>query len=106
MEPISKIFGSNVKKYRKLNKLTQDELSEKLGVGPKHLSRIETGVQFASASLIEKIVEALNVSPATLFEHVVSKKQVISEYTDICEYIDKKMESLYERIKGDIVKHT
>ncbi len=64
---ISVLFGQNVKKYRKQAGLTQEQLSEKLGVSQKHLSIIETGTQFASASLIGRISEVLKVSPADLF---------------------------------------
>ena len=64
---ISVLFGQNVKKYRKQAGLTQEQLSEKLGVSQKHLSIIETGAQFASASLIGRISEVLKVSPADLF---------------------------------------
>ena len=66
-ESISQLFGRNVKKYRKQARLTQEQLSERLGVSQKHLSIIETGTQFASASLIGRISEELNVSPADLF---------------------------------------
>ncbi|WP_294428423.1 helix-turn-helix transcriptional regulator [uncultured Treponema sp.] len=58
-EYISQLFGRNVKKYRKLAGLTQEQLSERLGVSQKHLSIIETGTQFASASLIGRISEEL-----------------------------------------------
>ena len=64
---VSVLFGQNVKKYRKQAGLTQEQLSEQLGVSQKHLSIIETGTQFASASLIERISEVLKVSPADLF---------------------------------------
>ena len=66
-ESIPQLFGRNVKKYRKQARLTQEQLSERLGVSQKHLSIIETGTQFASASLIGRISEELKVSPADLF---------------------------------------
>lgn len=66
-ESISELFGRNVKKYRKAAGLTQEQLSERLGVSQKHLSIIETGTQFASASLIGRISEELKVSPGNLF---------------------------------------
>ena len=50
-ETIPQLFGRNVRKYRKARKLTQEQLSEKLEISQKHLSIIETGTQFASASL-------------------------------------------------------
>ena len=66
-ESISELFGRNVKKYRKMAGLTQEQLSERLGVSQKHLSIIETGTQFASATLIGRISEELKVSPGDLF---------------------------------------
>lgn len=50
-ESVQVLFGQNVKKYRKLAGLNQEQLAERLGVSQKHLSIIETGAQFASASL-------------------------------------------------------
>ena len=66
-ESVQVLFGQNVKKYRKLAGLTQEQLSERLGVSQKHLSIIETGAQFASASLIGRISRELSVSPGDLF---------------------------------------
>lgn len=66
-ESIPRLFGRNVRKFRKERKLTQEQLSEKLGISQKHLSIIETGAQFASASLIGRISEVLEVSPGDLF---------------------------------------
>lgn len=66
-ETIPQMFGRNVKKYRKQAGLTQEQLSERLGVSQKHLSIVETGTQFASASLIARISEELQVSPGDLF---------------------------------------
>ena len=61
------LFGQNVQKYRKLAGLTQSELSKRLEISQKHLSIIETGTQFASASLISRICAELKVPPAALF---------------------------------------
>ncbi|MBQ9205238.1 MAG: helix-turn-helix transcriptional regulator [Treponema sp.] len=66
-ESIPQLFGRNVRKYRKERGLTQEQLSEKLEISQKHLSIIETGTQFASASLIGRISEVLKVSPGDLF---------------------------------------
>ena len=64
---IPRLFGKNVQKYRKEAGLTQEQLSERLKISQKHLSIVETGTQFASASLIGKIATELHVSPAMLF---------------------------------------
>ncbi|MBQ9539670.1 MAG: helix-turn-helix transcriptional regulator [Treponema sp.] len=64
---IPALFGKNVQKYRKEAGLTQEQLSERLKISQKHLSIVETGIQFASASLIGRISKELGVSPAMLF---------------------------------------
>jgi len=64
---IRKIFGENVKYYRKKLGFSQEELAEKLDISSNHLSVIETGVKFVSYSLLERLISILNVMPAALF---------------------------------------
>ena len=49
------LFGKRIKELRKKNKLTQEELSEMLGVFPKQVGNIETGTTFTTMNNIEKI---------------------------------------------------
>ena len=35
-------LGLNIKHYRLKSNYTQEQLAEKIGIGPKHLSRLET----------------------------------------------------------------
>jgi transcriptional regulator with XRE-family HTH domain len=55
------VFGKNLKYYRKEKKLSQEQLSENVGITVKHLSEIERGIVFASAGLMEKLAENLNI---------------------------------------------
>lgn len=64
---IKKIFGENVKYYRKKRGFSQEEFAEEIDVSPNHVSVIETGKKFVTYSLLEKIVEVLDVMPSTLF---------------------------------------
>ncbi len=84
-ESIPQLFGRNVRKYRKARNLTQEQLSEKLEISQKHLSILETGSQFASAALIGKISEVLNVSPGDLFGG--SSDEVLTEIKRMREVI-------------------
>lgn len=84
-ETIPQMFGRNVRKYRKAQNLTQEQLSEKLEISQKHLSIIETGTQFASAALIERISEVLKVSPGDLFGG--SSEAGIQEVKKLCTVI-------------------
>lgn len=84
-ESIPQLFGRNVRKYRKARNLTQEQLSEKLEISQKHLSIIETGNQFASATLIGRISEVLNVSPGDLFGG--SSEEILREIINSREVI-------------------
>ena len=61
------IFGSNVKTYRKRQKMTQEQLAEKTGVTVKYISNIECSISFPSAPVIASIAKALNVPEYRLF---------------------------------------
>jgi len=63
---IKKIFGENVKFYRKKQGLSQEQLAELLEISTNHLSVIETGTKFVTYKLLERIQE-LKVLPSSLF---------------------------------------
>ena len=58
---IKKLIGTNIRIFRKLNNMTLDDLSEKLGCKYTSLSYYERGVQAISAVNLYKISEILNV---------------------------------------------
>lgn len=64
---IKKIFGENLKKYRKRLKFTQEELSERINITQKHLSLIENGSTFVSAEVIERLSDVLKVPASSFF---------------------------------------
>ena len=61
------VLGKNVKFYRKKSNLSQDALSEMLGISPKHMSKIETGEKFVSAEMLALLCKTLKVSASALF---------------------------------------
>lgn len=64
---VKKLFGGNLKKYRKQCGFTQEELSEKIGISVNHLSLIENGATFVSAEVIEKLSDVLQIPIASFF---------------------------------------
>ena len=60
------ILGKRISNARKALGLTQAELSEKVGVSEKYLSRVECGRQVPSVVMVAKICETLNLSADTL----------------------------------------
>ena len=61
------VFGKNLKFYRKEKKLSQEQLSENVDITVKHLSEIERGIVFASAGLIEKLANYLEIPVFVFF---------------------------------------
>lgn len=61
--PLSKeIIGRRIANARKASQMTQAELSEKIDISEKYLSRIECGKQLPSIVIVAKICEVLNIS--------------------------------------------
>ena len=112
---ISKLFGENLRKLRKNANLTQDELSEKLDISQKHLSKIETGNQFASAQLISKIANVLENTLHNILKRSINKvlnennfpkqlaNNIISRITtNLINETNKQNNILYERLHQEI----
>jgi len=55
-------IGSNIRTARKRADLTQEQLSEKIGVTPQYLSDLERGLVGTSLHTLVKICDKLNVS--------------------------------------------
>ena len=96
---IKKIFGENVRYYRRKLGFSQEEFAEKIGVSPNHVSVIETGKKFVTYSLLEKIVETLNVMPATLFHTAGTASFDESMSNRITMLIQNELQSVQERIQ-------
>lgn len=101
---VKRTFGQNLKIYRKKAGLTQEKLSEILGITPKHLSVIENGINFVSAELIEKASSALNVSAASFFynnEELSGSDCFIEKVDSIVEQeLNTAVKNIKSRIRG------
>jgi transcriptional regulator with XRE-family HTH domain len=96
------LFGRNLKIYRKKRQLSQEQLSEIVDISPMHLSKIERGLTFVSADLLEKLSETLETPVARLFcrEHEqIYGDDVLKKFDRITE---KHLIQAMEGIKGEI----
>ncbi len=96
------IFGKNLKHFRKLHNLTQEELAEKLGIIPTHLSRIENGKSFVTAELLDALCVIFNISPATLFYTPQEFNGDDTLFAKIDSIIDVELEKLGIHLKEKI----
>ena len=101
------LFGINLKRFRKEKHLSQDQLSEKVDISVKHLSKIERGLTFVSADLLEKISNNLEVSIARLFckeNEKIYDENVLNKFDRITEkHLIKAMEGIKGDIRQDII---
>jgi transcriptional regulator with XRE-family HTH domain len=59
-------LGDKITHYRKLQRMTQGQLAEKLGVRAPHISRWENNKVKPNSSALESLAEALGVSLSEL----------------------------------------
>ena len=69
-----KQIGYRIQYYRLENKLTQEELAEKVGTTQKHLSRIEGGYHRSSFDTIIEITRALHIPVDALIADAQNSK--------------------------------
>ena len=75
MRATGKLIGARIKELRKRRGYSQDLLSEKIDIDPKHLSRIEVGKGYPSLQTLERIADALEVDMRDFFEFVPASTQ-------------------------------
>lgn len=95
---IRKIFGENVKYYRKKAGLSQEQLAEKLEVSPNHLSVIETGGKFVTYKLLEKLISIFEVMPSALFYVAGTATNDDSIQNSINSIVKSELEAAYKEI--------
>lgn len=65
---IKRNFGNKLREIRVRKGLTQEKLSECIGIQPENYSRIENGLAFPKPENITKISEVLGIEVAELFQ--------------------------------------
>lgn len=56
------LIGQYIKKYREINKLTRNQLAEKIGISPSALANYENNNRVPSVDILIKLSDILNVS--------------------------------------------
>ena len=92
---IRNVIAGNVKKYRKLRQLTQENLAELADVSNTYIANIECGQTWISDKTLEKIAAALHIEGRTL--------DVIIMFRYLDQFIHFQSLLSPIRIKNDIV---
>ncbi len=81
------MIGQRIRKFRKINALSQEALAEKVGISTTHMSHIETGNTKLSLTVLVNLSIALGVSADDLLfgQSLVSKNALMNKTVEILE---------------------
>lgn len=99
---MDKVFGQLLKQYRKKMHLTQAEMSEKLGISEKYVSRVETGIGGINKETLTKCMNILGISPNTMYKEFITHPEVKKEIEvseALSELSTDKLEVILEMAK-------
>ena len=68
--PVLAAFGSNVRRRREEQALTQEKFAEKAGLDRTYISGIERGLRNPGIKNLVRLAAALGIPPATLVEGI------------------------------------
>ena len=104
MSDTKKLLGLRIKEIRKLKGYKQSELAEFVDIDSKHLSRIESGVNYPSLITLEKIANKLEVEIKELFvfNHLESPNSLIEGITETLKNTNEDKLRLYYRVLKDL----
>ena len=75
-ETLGKFIGQRVKEIRISNKISQEQLAEQADLGHKYLSYLENGKYNIKIDTLEKLLEALELSPSEFFDTKLDSKLI------------------------------
>ena len=72
---IDKIFGKVLREFRIKSGLTQEQLSEKLGISLKYISRIENGNNGVKTQTLIRYMDILGITPNLLYQEFITNPE-------------------------------
>ena len=61
-EALQHLVGSNLRKYRTQNHLTQEDLAERVGISTSYCANLECGNKGMSLTVLRSVTDALHIS--------------------------------------------
>ena len=68
-----KAFGRRLREYRHARNLTQEKLSELVGVSFQHIGMLERGKRYPSIETLIRLAVALDIPPGTLLDYIAER---------------------------------
>ena len=76
---IDKIFGKILRDFRVKNGFTQEQLSEKLGISLKYISRIENGNNGIKTQTLIKYMNILGIMTNIIYKDFINNTEVLDD---------------------------
>lgn len=95
---IDKNFGKILRDFRIKNNLTQEQLSEKLGISLKYISRIENGNNGVKTQTLINYMNILGLTPNLLYKSFITNNEILKNIE-----ISEKISSLSEEKKQFLI---
>lgn len=112
MSAFLKLVGGKIRFLRKQNGLTQEELAEKSNLQYSYISGVEHGDRNISLLTLEKIINALEVTPEAIFsfsnidliDEINDKKQILEIHNNLIQMRDIEEIKTIHKITTDMIK--
>lgn len=75
---VVQLLGVNVRYYRKLKGLTQEQLAAEAGMERSYVSDLERGVRNPTVAAVGRLASALGIEPSCLLIRIHSTKELHS----------------------------
>lgn len=85
-------IGQNIRRYRKMNNLSQEQLAEKVNISTTHMSHIETGNTKLSLQVLYDLANVLGVSTDELLgrNDILDKDLFLNQVATIISQCDEQ----------------
>jgi transcriptional regulator with XRE-family HTH domain len=103
MKKSKELLGSRVRELRKNAGLSQDQLSEQIGIDAKHLSRIELGKSYPYIETLEAIARVFDVDLMDLFDfsHLKNSHITVEDIEQMLHGLSgEKLRLIYKIVKS------
>lgn len=100
---VRSVIAQNVRKYRKLEGLTQEQLAEAADVSNTYVANIECGQTWVSDKTLEKIAAALRIDIYLLFiseKTNQNAKDALAKSGENISYLKKRQNELNNYVKA------
>lgn len=73
---VDKVFGNILREFRIKSGLTQEQISEQLGISLKYISRIENGNNGVKTQTLINYMNMLGINPNILYSEFITNSEV------------------------------